>query len=87
MFGSMSSKANQTHIVLSGPMTSIVHQGSSLGSCPTFSPIIPKIIDLRVIDLVSSPVWWVAETNIHYHFEEKMMKLVSILFELQLLLN
>ena len=42
----------------------IVQQGSSLGSCPTFFPKTPTIIDLRVIDLVSSPVWWEAMTNI-----------------------
>ena len=35
-FGSMSSYANQAHIALSGPMTSIAQRGSSLGSCPTF---------------------------------------------------
>ena len=35
-FGSMSSKAHQTHIALSGPMTSIVKQGSILSWFPTF---------------------------------------------------
>ena len=33
-FGSMSSKAHQAHIALSGTMTRIVSQGLSLGSCP-----------------------------------------------------
>ena len=58
MFGSMSSKAHQAHIALNEPMTSIIQQEfeSRLPSTPT-------IIDLRVIDLVSSPVWWEAVTN------------------------
>ena len=43
----MSSKAHKTHIALSAPMCSIFQQGSSLW----------------VIDVVSSPVWWEAETN------------------------
>ena len=29
-------------------------------------PYTPSIIDLRVIDLVSNPVWWETETNIGY---------------------
>ena len=64
----MSSLAHQVHIALSWPRTSRVQRGSNLGSCSTFpsSPLIPTIISLRVIDLVSSPVWSEAETNIVY---------------------
>ena len=42
----------------------IVQQSSSFGSCPTFPPLIPTISDLWINDLVSSPVWWEAVTNI-----------------------
>ena len=63
MFGSRYCKAHQVHITLSEPMTSIVQQGSSLGFTPTPLPSTPTIIDLRVIDLVSSLVWWEAVTN------------------------
>ena len=45
-------------------MTSIVQQGLSFGSWPTFPSSNPTIIDLRVIDRMSSPVWWEAKTNI-----------------------
>ena len=63
-FESMSSKAHLAHIARSEPMTSIVQQGSSLGSCPIFRSLNHMYkTDLRVIDLVSSPVWWEAETN------------------------
>ena len=48
-------------------MTSIDQPGSSLGSCPGFPSFkSPHQADLRVIDLVSSPVWWGAATNITY---------------------
>ena len=58
-------QAHQAHIALSELMTSIICQGSSLGSCPTFSfPNAPLKADLRVIDFVSSSVWKEAETNI-----------------------
>ena len=45
---------------LSVPIISTIKLGLSPGAGPKF----PTIIDLRVIDLVSSPVWWEAETNI-----------------------
>ena len=46
-------------------MTSIVQQGSSFGSCPTFpSPNPYSNTTFGSFDLVSSPVWWEAETNI-----------------------
>ena len=41
MFGSMSCEAHQAYIALSEPMTSIVQQGSSLGSCPISLSINP----------------------------------------------
>ena len=47
MFGSMSCKAHQAHIALSEPMTSVVQQGSSLGSCPTsptFNPHYSRLL-------------------------------------------
>ena len=36
-FGSKSSYAHQAPIAQNGPMTNIVQQGSSLGTCPTMS--------------------------------------------------
>ena len=63
MFGSMPSNAHQAHIALSEPMISIVQQSSSLSSSSISPSLIPTIIDLTVIDLVSCPVWWEAETN------------------------
>ena len=59
MFGSMFSRAHQAHIALSEPMTSIVQQGSSLGSCPTslfLNPYYKRTF-------VSSSIWWEAVTN------------------------
>ena len=65
MFGSMSSQAHQAHIALSELMTSKVLQGSNLGSCPTFPALNPHFKPtFGSFDLVSSPVWWEAETNI-----------------------
>ena len=46
-------------------MTSIVLQGSSLGLGPTLSSPNPNYNStFGSFDLVSSPVWWEAETNI-----------------------
>ena len=44
-------------------MSSTDKQGSSLGSFPTFPPLIPTLIGLRAFDLVSRRVWWEAATN------------------------
>ena len=44
-------------------MTNIIQQGSSLCSSLISPSLNPTIIDLRIIDLVSSPVLWEAETN------------------------
>ena len=40
--------------------------GFELGLVTDFPPLIPTIIDFWVIDLMSSPVWWEADTNIAY---------------------
>ena len=55
MFESMFSKAHQPHIALSEPMTSIDQSGSSSTST--------SVTDLRVIDLILSPVSWEAVTK------------------------
>ena len=49
------------HIALSGSMTSRVRVSARSRPPP---PFIPTLIGLRAFDLVSSPVWWEAVTNI-----------------------
>ena len=52
-------------------MTSIVQQGSSLGLGTTFPSLSPhNNRPFGSFDLVSSPVWWEAETNIETSFQQ-----------------
>ena len=60
-FGPWYCLTHEVHIAFSGSMTSRVRV--SARSRPP-SPCIPTLIDLRDFDLVSSPVWLVAVTNI-----------------------
>ena len=43
-FGSMTSKAHRAYIALGRPMTSIFHQGLSLGLCPTLLSLISPLL-------------------------------------------
>ena len=59
----MFSKAHKAHIALSESMTSIIQLCSSLVTCPTSSPKLDYITELRVVELVPSPVMWEVATN------------------------
>ena len=69
MFDSMSSQAHRAHIALRGPMTCIVQQGSSLSlTFPSHKSHYYSVF--WSFDLVSSPVWCEAETNITFRLRE-----------------
>ena len=66
------------HITLSEPMTSRVQQGSSLGSCSTFpSPNPHYNPTFGSFDLVSSPVWLEAETNISNSYTFSTIQIIT----------